>query len=165
MGRGKCVKRDKTGKTVRLIGTHVNITKQKDTENELLRYKNRLEDLVETREWDAQGEILFMNNYGLDFFGFKAEYLVGRNVVGTIVAPSDSEGYNLENKMKAVQKNPEAFYSSENENMKKDGGKVWIAWTNKGIYDENGLLLKTLSVGIDRTKQREKEIFCYEIFE
>nr|WP_275950255.1 PAS domain-containing protein [Desulfonema limicola] len=121
--------------------------------------------MVETREWDAQGEILFMNNYGLDFFGFKAEYLVGRNVVGTIVAPSDSEGYNLENKMKAVQKNPEAFYSSENENMKKDGGKVWIAWTNKGIYDENGLLLKTLSVGIDRTKQREKEIFCYEIFE
>ncbi|NCA76966.1 MAG: PAS domain S-box protein [Alphaproteobacteria bacterium] len=104
--------------------------------------------------WDGEGRILFMNKYGLEFFGFEASELIGRNVVGTIVSPVDSEGYDLEAKMVEVQKRSEDFYSSENENIKKNGEKVWIAWTNKRIYGEDGKLIRILSTGIDRTQQR-----------
>ena len=35
----------------------------------------------------------------------------------------------LSAKMQDVQKNPEKYYSSENENIRKNGEKVWITWT------------------------------------
>ncbi|MFZ4400724.1 MAG: PAS domain S-box protein [Bacteroidales bacterium] len=114
-------------------------------------------------EWDTNGNIVFLNKYGLEFFGFTEDEIIGNNVIGTIVELYDSEGYDLEGKMKLVQKNPENFYSSENENIKKNGKKVWIAWTNKAIYNDDKKLIKTLSVGIDRTQQRkmEKELQIY----
>ncbi len=108
-------------------------------------------------EWDTRGTVVFLNKYGLDFFGFNREEIINHNVIGTIVEPVDSDGFDLDGKMKVVQVHPERFYSSENENIKKNGEKVWIAWTNKGIYDEDGQLVKTLSIGIDRTHQHEME--------
>ncbi|MEI6091725.1 MAG: PAS domain S-box protein [bacterium] len=108
-------------------------------------------------EWDTNGNIVYLNKYGLDFFGFTMDEIYDRNVVGTIVEPVDTYGYNLEEKMETVQTHPEDYYSSENENVKKNGEKVWIAWTNKGIYDSFGNLIKTLSVGIDRSLQHDME--------
>jgi len=108
-------------------------------------------------EWDADGNVLYLNPYGLQFFGFSEEELIGRNVVGTIVAPLDSSGYNLEHKMIEVQRDPDKFYSSENENLRKNGEKVWVAWTNRGIYDSEGKLTMTISFGIDRTEVRVAE--------
>jgi len=109
-------------------------------------------------EWDTEGNVLFLNKWGLEFFGFTEEEIIGRNVVGTIVSAVDDHGENLADKMQSVEKTPDEFYSSENENIKKNGERVWIAWTNRGIYDKNGQLVKTLSIGIDRTIQRKQEL-------
>jgi PAS domain S-box-containing protein len=108
-------------------------------------------------EWSPEGTILYLNKYGLDFFGFTAEEIIGRNVLGSIVAPIDESGYDLSGKMKNVQQHPEEYYSSENENLCKSGKKVWIAWTNKGIRNPSGDLVKTLSIGIDRTQVKQLE--------
>jgi PAS domain S-box-containing protein len=108
-------------------------------------------------EWDPEGIILYMNRYGLEYFGYEENEIIGKNVVGTIVQPVDANGYNLKDKMDVVPKNPESYYSSENENIRKNGDKVWIAWTNKGIRDKDGNLIKTLSLGIDRTTQKQLE--------
>jgi len=195
LGRGKCIERNKDGKALRLIGTHVDINERKEIEEELKKYKDNLELLVQKRteelqqeitlrqktehqflesetkyrnlvdysssivlEWDTEGKILYLNQFGLDFFGFSPEEIIGKNVLGTIVESIDSDGYDLESKMKTVQKNPKDFYSSENENVMRNKEKVWIAWTNKGIYDTEGNLIKTLSVGIDRTGQHQMEM-------
>jgi PAS domain S-box-containing protein len=130
--------------------------------------KNLLEKYIDYRElidksscivleWDTEGKVLFLNSYGLEFFGFTEEEILGRNVIGTIVAPVDSAGLDLQGKMNIVEKHPDDFVSSENENIRKNGEKVWVAWTNKGIYDTGGKLLKTISFGIDRTQPREAE--------
>jgi PAS domain S-box-containing protein len=108
-------------------------------------------------EWDAAGNVLFLNSYGLEFFGFKPEEVLGRNVVGTIVASVDSTGNDLQTLMDLIQHDPGQFYSSENENVRKNGETVWIAWTNKGIYAPDGSLSKIISFGIDRTKQKDME--------
>src|SRR5262245_55980801 len=34
--------------------------------------------------WDLQGRITFLNDFGLELFGYTAEQLLGRSVVGTI---------------------------------------------------------------------------------
>jgi len=178
-----------------IIGVMRDITKRKQDEEELNRYKETLELLVNERteklqqeikhriltenalsesetkyrnlvdhstsivlEWDTDGNVVFLNQFGLDFFGFTAEEILGKNVLATIVEPVDTNGNDLKGKMQIVQKHPEDFQSSENENVKKNGEKVWIAWTNKGIYNAAGQLIRTLSVGIDRTRQREMEI-------
>ncbi len=129
--------------------------------NSEIKYRNIVDNSTGIiLEWDSNGNILFMNRYGLEYFGFQNEEIIGRNVMGTIVAPVDTNGYDLQTKMKNVQQNPEDYYSSENENIRKNGEKVWIVWTNKAIRDENGRLIKTLSFGIDRTRQKlmEKEL-------
>ncbi|MBP1711131.1 MAG: putative histidine kinase, partial [Deltaproteobacteria bacterium] len=132
--------------------------KQELNEN-LLRYNTLIDQSRSIiLEWDTDGEILFINNWGLELFGFSKEELIGRNVVGTIVAPADAKGENLVEKMNKVQKAPDEYYSSENENIRKNGEPVWISWTNKGILDQDGKLVKTLSVGIDRTMQHQSEI-------
>jgi PAS domain S-box-containing protein len=132
---------------------------RKNLNENLVRYN----DLIDNSrsiilEWDTEGNILFINQWGLELFGFTQQELVGRNVVGTIVPPTDKTGYDLIGKMKAIQKSPDEFYSHENENICKNGESVWIHWTNRGILDGNGKLVKTLSVGIDRTQQHQYEI-------
>jgi PAS domain S-box-containing protein len=108
-------------------------------------------------EWDAEGRVLFLNPYGLEFFGFTMDEILGQNLVGTLAPPVDSTGYDLENKIGHIQQQPDVYRSVENENMRQNGERVWIAWTNKGIYAPDGRLLKTLSIGIDRTRQKEME--------
>jgi PAS domain S-box-containing protein len=135
---------------------------RKKVEQALTESENKYRNLVEystsiVLEWDTEGNILFMNKYGLEFFGYEKEEILGKKVLETIVEPVDSNGNNLSRKIQIIQKHPDDYNSSENENVRKNGEKVWIAWSNKGIYDTSGKLLKTLSVGIDRSKQREME--------
>ncbi|HNT21890.1 MAG TPA: PAS domain-containing sensor histidine kinase [Saprospiraceae bacterium] len=142
--------------------TAKNVTDLMDLQQKLEKSEQQYRNLIDSStsivlEWDTKGHILFMNKYGLDFLGFTMDELLGKNVLGTIVEPLTATGENLAEKIKEIQKQPEAFYSSENENIKKNGERVWIAWTNKGIYNDEGKLMKTLSVGIDRTKQHELE--------
>jgi signal transduction histidine kinase len=75
-------------------------------------------------------------------------------VVGTIVPKTDSQGNDLRTKIKELVRYPERFHNSENENIRRNGEKVWIAWTNRGLYDKKGRLKEVLCIGIDRTEQK-----------
>lgn len=95
--------------------------------------------------------ILFANEYALDFFGFKQEELVGKNVIGTIVPEIDSQGLNLSDKLGKIVKNPNEYQHNANENMRKDGSRCWMTWSNKPIYDKAGNVAETVCVGLDIT--------------
>jgi len=138
------------------------ITDRKTAEETLRKSEMKYRRLIDLAtsivlEWDSRGTVLFINRYGLEFFGFAENEILGRNVVGTIIPQIDLSGDDLQEKMLRVRQNPDAYHSSENENIRKNGERVWIAWTNKGIYGDNGQLIKTLSIGIDRTRQKEAE--------
>ena len=49
LARGKVVDRDEKGRPLRMIGTHTDISERKQAEEELVRYKNNLEELVDIR--------------------------------------------------------------------------------------------------------------------
>ncbi len=138
------------------------IIERKKTEELLTDSEKKYRNIVNNSasiilEWDPDGTVLFINQYGLELFGFREEEIIGRNVMETIVEPVDSTGYDLQDKMQNVQKNPEDYYSSENENICKNGKKIWVAWTNKGIRSHDGRLIKTLSIGVDRTQMKQLE--------
>ena len=48
----------------------------------------------------------------------------------------------------------DAYINNENENVKKNGERVWVAWTNRAILDEEGRLAGMLAVGNDVTERR-----------
>jgi len=98
---------------------------------------------------DTRGKILFINKFALDFFGFQENELLGQNLVGTLVARSDSASEEQEKVIQDIVTTPEYF--------RKNGEKVWMIWTYKPIFDEENHLKEILCIGIDRTQQKMNE--------
>ncbi len=107
--------------------------------------------------WDPEGRILYLNEYGQDFFGYTLGELLGRSVVGTIVPQAETSGRDLARLMHDVLRNPGHYLSNENENMRRDGEHVWITWRNRPVLDESGGLREIVSTGIDTTERKRTE--------
>src|SRR5512139_2030934 len=75
--------------------------------------------------WDLEGRITFLNDYGLDFFGYEMAELRGRSVVGTIVPETETSGRDLVRMIAELLAQPDRFVNNENENMRRNGERVW----------------------------------------
>ncbi|ARV59568.1 histidine kinase [Nostocales cyanobacterium HT-58-2] len=138
------------------------ITARKHTEEALRQSEAQYRDLVQTANciilrWDGNGNIIFLNDYGQRLFGFDVDEIIGRNVIGTIVPETETSGRDLEALMVDICQHPENYLFNENENLCKNGDRVWIVWANKPILDEQGNLIEILSVGTDATKRKRVE--------
>lgn len=109
---------------------------------------------------DMKGNVTFFNKYAERFFGFASEEILGRNVVGTIVAHADSSGRDLKAMIDDMGLNPGRYVENENENILRSGERVWIAWTNKAIVDKDNSVKEIFCIGnnITKLKQAEEEI-------
>jgi PAS domain S-box-containing protein len=107
--------------------------------------------------WTRDGRITFLNEFGQRFFGYSEEEIVGRHVVGTIVPESESTGRDLRPLMDRICADPVAFEQNVNENMRRNGEKVWIAWTNKVYLDDQGRVEGILSIGTDVTERKRAD--------
>jgi PAS domain S-box-containing protein len=105
-------------------------------------------------EMDTEGRVTFFNRFAEEFFGFKESEIIGRSVVGTIVPHRDSAGTDMEAMIADVAHHPERHRHNENENVRSNGERVWVVWSNQPLYDERGELRKVLCVGIDMTEQK-----------
>lgn len=106
---------------------------------------------------DPEGRITFINEFALKFFGFSPEEVIGHLALETIVPPTESTGRNLSRMVDEIVHEPQKFLYNENENVCKDGRRVWIAWTNQPIFSPDGKLKEILSVGLDATGRRHAE--------
>jgi PAS domain S-box-containing protein len=114
---------------------------------------------------DTKGNVTFFNKFAQDFFGFAKEEILGKNIIGTIVPQTETSGRDLAALMDDLYAHPERYARNENENMRKNGERVWIAWTNKPIIDKQGRFAELLCVGNDITdlKRVEKELEQHRI--
>jgi PAS domain S-box-containing protein len=108
-------------------------------------------------EMDTEGRITFFNSFAEEFFGYKEAEILGKNVLDTIVPPEDSAGRDLRAMINNIIAYPDKYQHNENENVKRDGERVWIVWTNRPLFDEDGKLREILCMGIDRTEQKRSE--------
>lgn len=106
---------------------------------------------------DPEGRITYFNSYAEQFFGFRSQEIIGRNLAGSIVPLTDTTGRNLKKMVDEITTTPERFINNLNENCRKNGDKVWVIWTNKPIYDHDGRLIEILSIGNDFTKYKLAE--------
>jgi PAS domain S-box-containing protein len=107
--------------------------------------------------WTRDGRITFLNEFGQKFFGYAEAEILGRSLMGTIVPASESTSRDLRTLMDQIGERPEAFAQSINENMRRNGERVWVAWNNKPVRDEQGQVKEILSVGSDITERKQAE--------
>jgi diadenylate cyclase len=106
---------------------------------------------------DPDGKIRFINKFGEEFFGYASGELVGQHLVGTVIPARSRSGRDLSAMVVDLMRNPEEYEINVNENMKKNGERVWVTWTNRAIRDEQGNLLEMVSIGTDITDRTSDE--------
>jgi PAS domain S-box-containing protein len=128
---------------------------RKEMEKALGKSETNYRELVETAnsiiiKMDQDGILTFVNNFAQKFFGYTQEELIGQNVK-IIVPPSESTGRNLKAMVDTILRNPDKHIENINENITKNGERVWISWRNKGIKDSQGNIIGNLAIGQDIT--------------
>jgi PAS domain S-box-containing protein len=131
-------------------------------ENALRESEHKYRELVENANsiifrMDTEGRVTFLNEFAQRFFGYTEEEILGRPAVGTVVPKKGRQGENFAAMMRDLLHNPERYATNENENIRSDGMRVWIAWTNKAIRDSEGRLVGILCVGNDITARKRVE--------
>ncbi|HEY1173853.1 MAG TPA: PAS domain S-box protein [Verrucomicrobiae bacterium] len=107
---------------------------------------------------NSEGKITLMNEFGLRFFGYTAEEIAGRHLLETIVPSTESSGRDLQYLMEQICADPKAFEQNVNENIRRNGERVWVSWTNRIVQDEQGRVQEILSIGTDITEKRRAEM-------
>ncbi len=137
-------------------------TKLEHTEQMLHVSEDKYRQLVDNADciimrMDKDGKITFFNEFAQKFFGYTEQQILGKKVIGTIVTQKDSFGRNLAELIRDIKRHPELYTSCENEYICKDGRRVWVAWTNKAIHDEQRNITEILCVGHNITERKLME--------
>lgn len=142
-----------------LLGTVQDITERKQAEAALqaqdaslkqseAKYRNLLQTanciIVRT---NRDGRVRFINDFGQRFFGYTNDEIVGRNLLETIVPAEDATGIDQEAMLTELLRSPDQYVLNENENIRRNGERVWVLWANEPILDDQGQLVEILSVG------------------
>jgi PAS domain S-box-containing protein len=138
------------------------VTERKHAAERLAESERKYRDLVEQANsiilrWTSDGRIVFLNEFGQRFFGYSAEEVQGRHVIGTIVPVTESGGRDLERSIEQLCADPGSFEQNVNENMRRNGDRVWINWTNRVVLNPRGQFAEILSVGTDITERRRAD--------
>lgn len=108
-------------------------------------------------------KITYANEYALELFKFTKEELIGQNIFGTIYPKEEFQPDFEENIITRIFKNPNLYMEHESENLKKDGEKIWISWTNRVVYNADNEAQEIKSVGFDISKRKKLENDLYSL--
>ncbi|MCI0506127.1 MAG: PAS domain S-box protein [Gammaproteobacteria bacterium] len=153
---------DQQNEVEKLVVFAADITERKTTRDALEKSERKYRELVEEAatiilRWDIHGNVTFFNEYAQKFFGFSEPEILGKSVVGAIVPETEFTGRDLAMLMEEICKDPDKYKDNENENIKRNGERVWIAWKNRPIFNALGQLMEIQSVGIDISARKRAE--------
>jgi PAS domain S-box-containing protein len=97
------------------------------------------------------GRLTFVNAFAQEFFGWSSKDLLGRNLTGTLIPAADSTGGDLSSLIHDIVTRPESHVRHVNENIRANGERVWVAWSNKAVAGPDGQVAEVLSIGVDIT--------------
>lgn len=159
-----------TGAVSGCQGYILDITERKYSENALWESEKKYRELVEDAQiiimnFNENGQVLFINEFGSAFFGYQPSELVGHSCKGTLLPELESTGRNLWDFYKDVFDNTANYKQAVCEVAKKDGRRVWIEWTNRFQKDATTGQVSVTSVGIDITAKRRVVAFARAQYE
>ncbi|MEG4838935.1 PAS domain S-box protein [Microcoleus sp. B9-D4] len=107
---------------------------------------------------DSEGKITFFNEFAETFFGYSEAEIIGKSAIGTIIPKTDLFESDLATKIRDCLAQPQKYFQNENENIRSNGERVWIAWTNKPLLDAKGNVAGLLCIGTDISDRKQAEI-------
>ena len=107
-------------------------------------------------KWQIDGTITFVNRYAEELFGYTQNELLGKNV-SLLVPDKDSSGVDLGLLVENIANKPEQHVNSINENIRRDGRRLLISWTNTLLRNTDSGMPEILAIGNDTTKCKELE--------
>lgn|GEM_PF-5921356 len=153
--------KNETGQVTRIALYGRDITEKLDAERKIAESEIKYRELVQNANsiiirFGNNGNIVFFNEFGQEFFGYSEKELIEKGLLGTILEETGIDGRDHREMMRELFRQPDKYVHNENWNVCRDGRKVWIAWRNRPIY-EHGELTGLLSVGTDITDRRKME--------
>ena len=103
--------------------------------------------------WKPDGTRTFVNEAYCRTFGKSAA-----EFIGTSFWPLVAEPYRVKEMRRIRNLTPDSPYSTGvHESIAPDGKTLWMEWTDRGFFDEQGDLVELQSVGRDITKRKQAE--------
>ena len=163
---GRIIHIEFSSKTIKFAGVpciHTaarDITSRKQSEEDLRRSEAKYRELVQNANsiiirFDTEGRIKFFNEYAQQFFGYSEEEILGRSLLDTILPTVRSNGRSIESDIRDFFLNPDKFKIQEVENVRRNGERVQVTWTNRPILNNEGKAVEFLWVGVDVTERRQ----------
>jgi PAS domain S-box-containing protein len=97
-----------------------------------------------------------LNAIEKDLFGYSHDEVIGKDV-RILIPETDSSGESLKGLVEDIGAHPELYRNYVNENICRDGRRVWMTWATKPIQDECGAVAEILAVGTDITERVQAE--------
>lgn len=142
---------------VNIIGN--DITQKKKSEKLLIasekKYRAVVEDQTELiSRFLSDGTVTFANNAYCRYYGLQQEELIGKKLFSFLPAAARKV---FQKRLATLTKDsPVVTYSQE---IKKNGVPIkWQMWTDRAIFDDNGIFIEYQSVGRDITELKSAEI-------
>ncbi|NJO51704.1 MAG: PAS domain S-box protein [Leptolyngbyaceae cyanobacterium RM2_2_4] len=143
-------------------GILADISDHKQAEAALRQSEANYRNLLQTANsviirYDTQGQIRYINDYGVKLLGYEEHQIVGRTLFETIIPETELSGRDMRPFVYNLLRDPQLYPKGEGENLCRDGRRVWMEWSNQAIFNEQGDVVEILSVGNDTTQRRQAE--------
>lgn len=176
-----------TNKVEGLVITFTDITEKKKQEEELIQYKNHLEELVEKRSKEllssiqslndeqkkaqqyldiasvmiimlkTDGTVTMANKKACEILEYTQNEIIGKNWFDSFV-PTEEKAATLERLQNLLTHEIETGKYRENNVLTKSGEKRMIAWHNAFLKDKEGKISGFISSGQDITEQNKTRL-------
>jgi PAS domain S-box-containing protein len=138
------------------------IAERQQTEAALRQSEANYRNLLQTANsviirYDPQGRIHYINDYGVKLLGYEEHQILGRTLFETIIPEAELSGRDMRPMVHDLLRNPQSYPQGEGENLCRDGRRVWMAWSNQAIFNDQGEVVEILSVGNDTTQRKQAE--------
>ncbi len=145
---------DEAGNYKMSRSTVVDVSQHKRTEHALRQSEAQYRGIVEDQteficRFLPDGRLTFVNQAYCRYFGVNAEALIGQSFVPSI--PEDDRAYVKEQMSRLSPENPMVQY--EHRVILPSGEMRWHAWTDRAIFDSQGMLIEYQGVGRDISDQ------------
>lgn len=160
LSRGRVITRDETGAALRMVGTHVDITEHKRSEEALRASEEQFRAIFQVvsvgivQVVPQSGQILRFNEKYCEITGYPADELLALKF--TELTHPDDRQQDWAIFDRAV-KSRASCYNNEKRYVRKDGSVIWVRLNATFIRDGTGTPIRSVAVCEDITARKQAE--------